>query len=70
MTQHKHEQTKTTKEIVEFYYLWKKTSHYKVSPRAWGVSSDAGGKGGSVLCFVLIAALEEVVRARGAHLRE
>lgn len=22
--------TKTTKELVEFYYIWKKTSHYKV----------------------------------------
>ena len=21
--------TKTTKEIIEFYYIWKKTSHYK-----------------------------------------
>jgi hypothetical protein len=24
-----HIQTKTTKEVIEFYYIWKKTSHYR-----------------------------------------
>mmetsp|Transcript_8858 Transcript_8858/g.33452 ORF Transcript_8858/g.33452 Transcript_8858/m.33452 type:complete len:187 (-) Transcript_8858:1353-1913(-) len=28
-------QTKTTKEIVEFYYLWKKTSHYKLWKKSY-----------------------------------
>lgn len=27
---HKLIQTKSTKEVIDFYYLWKKTSHYKV----------------------------------------
>lgn len=27
---HKLIQTKSTKEVVDFYYIWKKTSHYKV----------------------------------------
>lgn len=26
---HKLIQTKSTKEIIDFYYIWKKTSHYK-----------------------------------------
>ena len=28
-------QTKSTKEIVEFYYLWKKTTHYKEWTKAY-----------------------------------
>lgn len=27
---HKMIQTKSTKEVIDFYYVWKKTSHYKV----------------------------------------
>ena len=27
---HKLIQTKSTKEVIDFYYIWKKTSHYKV----------------------------------------
>ena len=26
----KHVKTKNTKEVIEFYYIWKKTAHYKV----------------------------------------
>jgi len=39
-------QTKTTKEIIEFYYVWKKTKHYKVwkkkyiSPEDMNLDSD------------------------------
>uniref|UniRef100_A0A7S1UJW4 SANT domain-containing protein n=1 Tax=Phaeomonas parva TaxID=124430 RepID=A0A7S1UJW4_9STRA len=28
-------QTKSTKDIIEFYYLWKKTSHYKLWKRSY-----------------------------------
>ena len=31
--------TKNTKEVIEFYYVWKKTAHYKVWKRQY-VSPD------------------------------
>lgn len=33
-------QTKNTKEIIEFYYIWKKTAHYKVWKRQYILPED------------------------------
>ena len=41
--------TKTTQELIEFYYIWKKTSHYKLWKKQFeqGDSEGEGGGGDS-----------------------
>jgi len=61
--------TKSTKEIIEFYYIWKKTSHgrrWKIALLEQGGGIGGGGGGGSagVDCWVVVVVVIAVVMRR------